>query len=229
MRTGTTAGSGRSGPAGCDAPSAGRLRPAGRPLILAGLALIALLLGCAAPARGPGGVATGAGAGASVAAAPAGPAAEPAAPAGTARAAGSTGVTGSAGARTPAAPPKIFVVVKEAGFIRPFENGAPVLTSGPFSAQVRLDPYPPVERADLEVTVLDDRRGEPVADAQVTARADMPGHGHGIAALRLEDRGGGRHGTPIILFMGGDWTIDLEIRKGSGRGVLTLLISTAAS
>ena len=118
------------------------------------------------------------------------------------------------------------VAVRDAGFVRPFENDAQVLTSGPFALRVHFSPYPPADRTDLEVTVVDAETSRPVEGAQVSVRADMPGHGHGVTAVRLADRGEGRHGTSINLLMGGDWIVDLDVRRGSARGTLGMLISS---
>jgi hypothetical protein len=96
------------------------------------------------------------------------------------------------------------VAIREFGIIRPFEDGAQVLTSGPFVLQIRFSPYPPADRSDLEVTVADAETCRPIEGEQVSVRADMPSHGHTITAIRLTDRGTGRHGTSINQLMGGD-------------------------
>lgn len=124
---------------------------------------------------------------------------------------------------------RIIMAVVEMGVLRPFRNGEQVLTSGPFALRMRFDPYPPAGAADLDITVVDAEDDRLIAGAAVTLRGDMPGHGHGIAPVRLPHRGEGHYGTRVNLNMAGDWAFDVDVRYGGQHGTLNVLLSAMSS
>ncbi|MBI2322650.1 MAG: FixH family protein [Chloroflexi bacterium] len=120
---------------------------------------------------------------------------------------------------------RMVMAVVETGVVRPFRNGEQVLTSGPFALRMRFDPYPPAGAADLDITVVDDEDDRLIGDAVVTLRGEMPGHGHGVAPVRLPNRGAGHYGMHLNLTMAGDWTFDVDVRRGGQHGTLKVLLS----
>lgn len=82
---------------------------------------------------------------------------------------------------------------------------------------VQSDPAPPGKGTNTWTLKLQDKSGNPVTGATVTARPLMPDHGHGTSVVpQVTPAADGTYGiAPLYLFMAGLWQITLNVQAGA--------------
>ncbi|HXE71616.1 MAG TPA: FixH family protein, partial [Candidatus Nitrosotenuis sp.] len=101
------------------------------------------------------------------------------------------------------------------------------LAAGPYALRLVLEPDPPVV-GDNRLQVWVEARGQPVEDARVRLKMDMPGMPMALPEVLLTPSGGGGYSGTFTLSMAGLWQLDFSVEGSQGRGEGSLRLEAAS-
>lgn len=92
------------------------------------------------------------------------------------------------------------------------QNGSAIPLDDDFHMTLSLDPYPPSITPLFVTFYVTDDAGEPVENAEITLRYDMPAMKHGLMNVEIIPLGKGYYQGQLKLTMFGTWTFNTSVK-----------------